>query len=613
MREEIEKLVTEGKIKPDQLDPLNQLIEAGYCMHRSWGFGRITTVDTILSRLTIDFQSKPGHSMDLGFATQSLDPIPASHILARKASDLASIKQMAVVNPLELIKLALQSYGRQASVEQIQKSLTPDVIEEDWKKWWDNVKREMKKSGHFKMPLKKSAPIVYHDEEVTLKKRLTTEFRAAKGLKTRLTVASEVLKSVVDINGPAELAQEMIEQLNLDIASHRGTQPAIALEAIFTRADLREACELEQPNEGEVQAGEIWSEISEPLNELLEKFPAGKYRKALQSFKEHTPDWPDYLEKIINLTPQKLVSECANIFINDEKLDYLKTILKRYIKQQGASSEMLLWLVKEKTDRFSNLLGPQVFRAILTAMEQDQLHERRSNRLGDYMLSDKKLILTLLDSADIETVKDLTRALQFSSCFEDVDKRSLLARIVKAYPAVQSLISGDQKREDESILVSWKSLERRRGELDELIKKKIPENSKEIAIARSYGDLRENHEYKAAKEMQKVLMRQREEMEAQLNIAKGTEFRNLPEDRVAVGSRVHLTNLDSQQKETYSILGAWDTDAEERIISYLSPLGKAMLNREVGDEVTFETESGDKVYRIDAFEPHFEDSDEEDR
>ena len=156
-------------------------------------------------------------------------------------------------------------------------------------------------------------------------------------------------------------------------------------------------------------------------------------------------------------------------------------------------------------------------------------------------------------------------------------------------------------------------MERRRGELDELIKKKIPENSKEIAIARSYGDLRENHEYKAAKEMQKVLMRQREEMEAQLNIAKGTDFRNLPEDRVAVGSRVHLTNLDSQQKETYSILGAWDTDAEERIISYLSPLGKAMLNRGVGDEVTFETESGDKVYRIDAFEPHFEDSDEEGR
>ncbi len=613
MREEIEKLVTEGKIKPNQLEPLNQLIEAGYCMHRSWGFGRITTVDTILSRLTIDFQSKPGHSMDLGFATQSLDPIPSSHILARKASDLASIKQMAVVNPLELIKLALQSYGRQATVDQIQKALTPDVIEEDWKKWWDNVKREMKKSGHFKMPLKKSAPIVYHDEEVTLKERLTSEFRAAKGLKTRLTVTSEALKSLEDIEDPADLAQEIIEQLNTDIASHRSTQPAIALEAIFARTDLREACSIEGDVEGEIKACDIWAEITEPLNELLEKFPAGKYRKALQSFKECTPDWPDYLEKIINLTPQKLVSECANIFINEEKLDYLKTILRRYIKQQGASSEMLLWLVKEKTDRFSNLLGPQVFRSILTAMEQDQLQEKRSNRLGDFLLSDKKLILKLLDSADIETVKDLTRALQFSSCFEDVDKRSLLARIVKAYPAVQSLISGDQKKEDESILVSWKSLERRQAELDELIKKKIPENSKEIAIARSYGDLRENHEYKAAKEMQKVLMRQREELEGQLNLAKGTDFRDLPKDRVAVGSKVHLTNLENNEQETYSILGAWDGDADQRIISYLSPLGKAMLDRQKGEEVTFETESGNKIYRIESFEAHFADSDEEGR
>lgn len=611
MREEIEKLVTEGKIKPSQLEPLNQLIEAGYCMHRSWGFGRITTVDTILSRLTIDFQSKPGHSMDLGFATQSLDPIPSAHILARKASDLASIKQMAVVNPLELIKLALQSYGRQATVDQIQKALTPDVIEEDWKKWWDNVKREMKKSGHFKMPLKKSAPIVYHDEEVTLKERLTTEFRAAKGLKTRLTVIAEALKSLEDIDDAPELASEMVGQLNADIESHRATQPAIALEAIFARTDLREACGLETPDEPEILAGEIWSEITEPLNELLEKFPAGKYRKALQSFKENTPDWPDYLEKIINLTPQKLVSECANIFITEDKLDYLKTILRRYIKQQGASSELLLWLVKEKTDRFSNLLGPQVFRSILTAMEQDQLQEKRSSRLGDHMLSDKKLILVLLNNADIETVKDLTRALQFSSCFEDVDKRSLLARIVKAYPAVQSLISGDQKKEDDSILVSWESLERRRAELDEIIKKKIPENSKEIAIARSYGDLRENHEYKAAKEMQKVLMRQREELEGQLNLAKGTDFRDLPTDRVAIGSKVHLTNMETGQEEVYSILGAWDGDADKRIISYLSPLGKAMLNRQSGEEVNFETESGNKVYRIESFEPHFTGTDEE--
>jgi hypothetical protein len=93
-----------------------------------------------------------------------------------------------------------------------------------------------------------------------------------------------------------------------------------------------------------------------------------------------------------------------------------------------------------------------------------------------------------------------------------MDKRSLLARIVKSYPAVQSLISGEQTKQESNLLVSWESLEKRKNEYHELVQKKIPANSKEIALARSYGDLRENHEYKAAKEMQKLLMRRKGEL-----------------------------------------------------------------------------------------------------
>ncbi|HCB97169.1 MAG TPA: transcription elongation factor GreA, partial [Verrucomicrobiales bacterium] len=109
--------------------------------------------------------------------------------------------------------------------------------------------------------------------------------------------------------------------------------------------------------------------------------------------------------------------------------------------------------------------------------------------------------------------------------FDDMDKRSLLGRIVKIYPAIQALISGEATTsEDRGLLVSWDSLLRRRSEYTELVQKKIPENSKEIAVARSYGDLRENHEYKAAKEMQKILMKRKAELEMDLTRARGTDF-----------------------------------------------------------------------------------------
>jgi hypothetical protein len=93
MKEEFEKLAAAGKIEGRHVEPLTLLAESGCCMHRSWGFGRIKTVDTVFARFTIDFPGKPGHTMDLGFAAESLKPIPKDHILARKANDLEGVRQ----------------------------------------------------------------------------------------------------------------------------------------------------------------------------------------------------------------------------------------------------------------------------------------------------------------------------------------------------------------------------------------------------------------------------------------------------------------------------------------------------------------------------------------
>src|SRR5205807_1792721 len=111
------------------------------------------------------------------------------HIYARKVSDIEALRQMAALHHLDLIKLVLQSFGGRATVDQIQQVLVPDIIKDDWKKWWEAAKRELKKDGHFQMPLKKSEPIIYQVKEISLQDRLLGEFRAAKGLKARLTVA----------------------------------------------------------------------------------------------------------------------------------------------------------------------------------------------------------------------------------------------------------------------------------------------------------------------------------------------------------------------------------------------------------------------------------------
>src|SRR5436190_3154707 len=208
MREEFEKLAAAGKIEGRHIEPLVQLTTSGFCMHRSWGFGRIKTMDTVFARFTIDFPNKAGHTMDLAFAAESLKAIPKDHILARKAADLESLRQMAATNHLELVKLVLNSYGGKASLDQIQQVLVPDVIRDDWKKWWEAAKRELKKDGHFQVPIKKTEPIIYQAKEVSLQDRLMEEFHAAKGLKARIVVAGELLHNAHDLSDKQAVANE---------------------------------------------------------------------------------------------------------------------------------------------------------------------------------------------------------------------------------------------------------------------------------------------------------------------------------------------------------------------------------------------------------------------
>ncbi len=601
MREEFEKMASAGKLDRHHIEALVQLTNSGFCMHRSWGFGRIKTVDTVFARFTIDFPNKAGHTMDLSFAAESLKPIDRNHILARKASDLDGLRQLAATNHLELVKLVLNSQGGSATADQIQQLLVPDVIRDDWKKWWEAAKHELRKDGHFQVPVKKSDPIIYQVKEVSLQHRLMGEFNQAKGLKARLAVASEILKNASDLGDKQTAAKEVINTFNAEIPSYQRTQPAVALEAIFARDDMRAMAAFEA-TPGELEAAAIWSQDLK-LGPLMDQLPASKHRRALESFKAANPEhWREVLRNNLNSVPAKLCREFAGLLINDGKIDQLKETLARLISQHTASSELLLWLAKDRNDSFADILGPEVFRAMLTAMERDQFNEKRSNRLRDFILDDQELLVELIGSADLEVIKDLTRALQLSPSFDDMDKRSLLARIVKSYPAIQSLISGEQTKQETHLIVSWESLERRKTDYRELVEKKIPANSKEIAIARSYGDLRENHEYKAAKEMQKLLMKQKSELENQLVRARGSDFANPRIDVVSIGTTVRATDLEVNHAEYYTILGAWDSNPEKGVVSYFSPVAQALLNHKLGDEVEFEVHGVRHHHRIETIE-----------
>tara|TARA_B100000809_G_scaffold9562_1_gene9077 strand:- start:231 stop:815 length:585 start_codon:yes stop_codon:yes gene_type:complete len=146
-------------------------------------------------------------------------------------------------------------------------------------------------------------------------------------------------------------------------------------------------------------------------------------------------------------------------------------------------------------------------------------------------------------------------------------------------------------------VTSWRSYRERQADLQKVVEVDIPANSKEIALARSYGDLKENHEYKSAKEMQAVLMQRQGSMEADLKRVVGSDFSEFPSDRAGVGTRVELRRA-SGTTETYHVLGEWDRDETLAIISSGSRVAELLDGHTVGDTIDLPAGEGVETCEI---------------
>jgi transcription elongation GreA/GreB family factor len=246
--------------------------------------------------------------------------------------------------------------------------------------------------------------------------------------------------------------------------------------------------------------------------------------------------------------------------------------------------------------------------AILSVLEKDQFSEiKKGTKLYELVLGDKPLIAAILKDAPVPDVRDITRAILLSPVFEELDKRSLLAAIIKLYPEVQAMVVGTDKTAapEAGLIVSWPSLKRRQAEFEDIVTKQIPQNSKDIGIARGYGDLKENHEFKAAREMQGILTRRKAELEQMLSRAQASDFIDPDTSKVTLGTRVTLKDVASAETLVYTILGAWDSDLTKGIISYQTAVARALLNHTVGERIELSTdEGGTRHVIIEKIEPH---------
>src|SRR5215831_18128218 len=121
---------------------------------------------------------------------------------------------------------------------------------------------------------------------------------------------------------------------------------------------------------------------------------------------------------------------------------------------------------------------------------------------------------------------------------------------------------------------------------------------KEIAVARAHGDLSENAEYKFAKERQSFVNARIGQLKKRLGDLGMLNLTNIPRDRSGYGSRILVLDTERDVKIEYKLVSSEEVDAEKGYISTTSPIGRALLNRQVGDEVHVATPAGKKAFEV---------------
>ncbi|GAB1488518.1 hypothetical protein MASR2M8_09630 [Opitutaceae bacterium] len=587
-----------AKAKLEAMEP------GSYCIHRSWGFGLIQAYDEASQKLTIDFTNKKGHLMDPAFCITTMDVLPANHILVRKQTEADKVADLVENNPAQLVVETLASYPNSATTAiDLEITLAQVLGEDKFKKWWSTAKKAIAKDPRIAIPAKKTECYFVRETPVSAEDEITEAFNGTRSARRRITLAEQLIGATDKKNIKADL-RAILAGVSEAVKESNQLDAAERLYGAAVRDDLARLAGVEV---AALEPSQV-SLIANPrdLVAISEKIPVHFQGRFLELTKEaHPIEYRDLVFTLLKTSQGKFTTECINFLVDNGYADDLASTLRRWQVEQNLRAPVLLWVVKNRhSKKFAKLLNelitPRLLGAIFFAIDYEALQAASARRipLADILSEDTDLIADLLSTADPETARDLANTLMLNQGFEELTKKSLLARFIKIFPNIQSLVASDAEAKEEQLLVSRSSYDRKREEYDTIVSKKIPENSRAIAAAREHGDLKENSEYKMAKQDQQVLMAQKTLLEKDLGRARITDFKEASAEQVGVGSVVAVRDIKSGKSTTYKILGAWDSDPENAIIAYKTPLGQALLGKKPGDQVTVRIGTSEESYEI---------------
>ena len=573
---------------------LTHMKKGNYVFHTAgWGTGEIIDVSFVREEVVLEFEYVIGpQHFTFEKAFKTLLTIPSDHFFARRFGDPDELEKEARENPSDIIRLLLRDLGPKNAAD-IKGELCDLVIPvDDWNRWWQTARAKVKKDTKIESPKELKDPFRLREEEVPHEVAFHKALETKPDVNATIQMVYTFLRDFPETLKNQEFKTSLEARLR-DVLTQESLADGQKLQVLFFLEDLH----LEGASEQIVEL----IEHMQGLSDLVRNIQILAFQKRiLQKAQKIRKDWTElYLDLIFTIDQNMIRDFILSELDTAEMKDLLKQKLSSLLLHPFSYPEVFVWYFQKiidpksklpfathegRNDFFEGLL------ILLDHLEQKPHYRDLSKKIIALLTGDRyKIVRDIMQHSSLEEIKEYLLLATKCDTLTDHDIKILNSLGEVVYPELVRLRKDKDRpaADDQVIWATQQGYLKVQTRIQQIATVETVSNAKEIEAARALGDLRENAEFKAALERRDRLQSELKLLSDQLAKTRVLTSEDVPADEVGIGSVVHYRDVKGAHHKII-LLGPWDADPEQNILSFQSKLAQAMKGRSVGETFDFQ-------------------------
>lgn len=579
---------------------LTHLKKGNFVYHNGgWGASEILEVSVIREELALECEQVVG-TKHLSFANafKTLIPIGKDHFLARRFGDPDLLEKQAKEHPTEVLRSLLRDLGPKTAAEIKEELLDLVIPEKDWNRWWQNTRSKLKKDTKISCPKTLRLPFTLLDQAIPHEVAFYKALEAKPDVPTTIQMVYTFLRDFSETLKNEEFKTSLEKRIQ-DLLQEENLRDGERLSLLFFLEDLK-------VQEKRASLNELIKKIEDPDAFIKTVDIVAFKKRALTLMRSLREDWETIFLSLLftveqNIARDYLLQEIATLPGFEEKVTYL-------LKHPISYPDVFVWYFQKLIEEKSNLpyASPegraQFFEGFLILLDyvgKKNEHKDLAKKMLSILLHNRyKVVRDTMRGSTLEQVREFLLLSTKCRLLSDHDIKIIYSLAEVVYPK----LAKDRKQDEVDEEIFWtteKGYQTIKQRIERIATVETVENAKEIEEARSHGDLRENSEFKFALEKRARLQSELKSLSDQLQSARIITKADIPQDFVGIGCVVDCED-QKKQVQTFTILGPWDADPEQNILSFQSKIAKVMHGLRIGETFSFQGDEF-KIMKITSY------------